>query len=157
MAFGACSDSRPVKPLIPMVGRDIDALSRACHTRLDSTMTNDQDSDDHDDEKPVRKKRRLSTGCGTESGEDSMSCIQDYGEHFEPSMQKILEEEIDLEISIRQRMTSMIESRIALALLLRDSLSNSVPSKLAVSYIIDIYSFHSLRDRCLIQLQGHCP
>jgi hypothetical protein len=100
-------------------------------------MTNDEDSDDHDDQ-PVRKKRRLSTGCGTESGEDSTSCIQHRGDNFDSSIQKILEEEFDLEISIRQRMTGMIESRIAFALLLRDSLSNSVPSKLVVFCIIDM-------------------
>ena len=109
-----------------------------CHADVTlDTMTNDEDSDDHD-ERPIRKKRRLSTGCGTESGEDSMSCIQHYGDNFAPSMQKILEEEFDLEISIRQQMTGMIESRIALALLLRDSLLNSVPSKLVVLYIIDM-------------------
>jgi hypothetical protein len=111
-------------------------------------------------EQPARKRRKLSTGSAIGSEDDSTLCSERKGDTMDTnhlSMQKILGEEFDLEISLRQRMIGLIESKITLALLLRDSLfNNNGASEAAVSHIGNqTDALPSQRHRRLLQLSGY--
>src|ERR1700728_2491539 len=89
----------------------------------------------------ARKKRKSSSGSGSESDASDSFTGQFFAAETIPiclfyqdfidvsAVKRLLVEDIDLEISLRQRLASTIESRIAWALLLQESLTKNVPGK----------------------------